>query len=227
MTALVALLPPVRNSGAAAHARAIDWLMGTTGEESTAMYRVRQWLLGMAPMPEHEFPGWPWIPGAAAWVGPTSLAILALEKEMARRPSTAAQRRIEEGRAFCCGACARAAAGITVRCARSAMSARRIRKPPEWRWRRCAACARRRLEPALDVAQRFLSEVPLGRRAELAAHRTAGPRPLPEGYCPPAPVACRTLPGDFPGHAGGGHAERREFLLGLSMAATDSPDANS
>ena len=50
------------------------------------MYRIRMWLLGVPQMPEHEFPGWPWIPGSAAWVGPTSLAILALEKEM-RPPS--------------------------------------------------------------------------------------------------------------------------------------------
>ena len=58
------------------------------------------WLLGIAPLPEQEFPGWPWIPGAAAWVGPTSLAILALEKEMASRPSAAIRRRVDEGRQF-------------------------------------------------------------------------------------------------------------------------------
>ena len=99
VTALVALVP-AEQLGEPAHAMAINWLLGTTGEESTAMYRVRQWLLGGKSFPEHEFPGWPWIPGAAAWVGPTSLAIIALEKEHARRPTEAVRRRMDEGRRF-------------------------------------------------------------------------------------------------------------------------------
>src|SRR4051794_14287277 len=88
VTALAALIP-VEQLGNASHARAIEWLLRTAGEESSAAYRVRQWLTGAAPVPEHEFPGWPWIPGSAAWVGPTSLAIMALQKEMARRPTPA------------------------------------------------------------------------------------------------------------------------------------------
>jgi hypothetical protein len=91
VTALVALLP-AGQLGIAVHARAIDWLLDTSGKESSALYRVRTWLLGVPQLPEHEFPGWPWIPGSAAWVGPTSLAILALERE-APRATAAGQRR--------------------------------------------------------------------------------------------------------------------------------------
>jgi len=99
VTALVALLPP-ELLGAKAHARAIGWLLRTEGEETSSGYRLRQWLLGSPRMPEHEFPGWPWIPGAAAWVGPTSLAILALDKEYRRKPSDKVRARLDEGRKF-------------------------------------------------------------------------------------------------------------------------------
>jgi hypothetical protein len=98
-TALVALLPP-EALGARRHTGAIEWLMGTTGHESSFEYRLREWLLGNEPQAELEFSGWPWIPGAAAWVGPTSVAILALDKENRRRPLMGIRQRIEAGRRF-------------------------------------------------------------------------------------------------------------------------------
>ena len=98
-TALAALIP-AEALGERAHRGAIRWLMGTTGFESTLEYRLRQWLLGNPSGREVEFPGWPWFPGAAAWVGPTSMAILALEKENRRRPLIGIRHRIEGGRQF-------------------------------------------------------------------------------------------------------------------------------
>jgi hypothetical protein len=98
-TALVALLPP-EALGARRHAAAIEWLMGTTGHESSFDYRLREWLLGNQPPSELEFSGWPWMPGAAAWVGPTAVAILALDKENRRRPLIGIQQRIDAGRKF-------------------------------------------------------------------------------------------------------------------------------
>src|ERR1035438_5803706 len=70
VTALVALVPP-EFLGAGPHARAISWLLRTTGRESTLTYRFREWLLGNSRPSEQEFPGWPWTPDTAAWVGPT------------------------------------------------------------------------------------------------------------------------------------------------------------
>ncbi len=98
-TALVALLPE-EQLNPEAHGRAIQWLLGATGKESTTTYRLREWLLGHPAPSGQEFAGWPWVPGAAAWVGPTSLAILALAKEERRRSLPQARHRIEEGHQF-------------------------------------------------------------------------------------------------------------------------------
>lgn len=98
-TALAALLPP-ETLGPRAHRGAVTWLMGTTGFESSFEFRLRQWLLGNRPSEDVEFAGWPWFPGAAAWVGPTSIAILALEKEHRRRPLIGIKERIDAGRQF-------------------------------------------------------------------------------------------------------------------------------
>jgi hypothetical protein len=97
-TGLAALLPPER-LGARAHSRAIEWLLGTTGEESTGVFRLRRWLMGNSP-PKTEPAGWPWVRGTAAWVTPTSIAILALDKEAARNPSKEIRVRVEGGRRF-------------------------------------------------------------------------------------------------------------------------------
>jgi hypothetical protein len=193
VTALVALLPPDQ-LGSTVHAGAIDWLLGTAGEESSAMYRIRMWLLSVPQLPEHEFPGWPWIPGSAAWVGPTSLAILALEKEMARRPNRAIRQRIEEGRHFL----------LRRMCQGGGWNHGSVRALgyestpyPETTGMALAALRgvrSRETDHALNVADRFLSECRSADalnwlRLGLLAHGR-----LPADYCPPAQLACRTLP---------------------------------
>ncbi len=193
VTALVALLPPDQ-LGRAVHARAIDWLLGTSGEESTVTYRVRMWLLGVAQLPENEFPGWPWIPGSAAWVGPTSLAILALEEEMRRQPSEAIRRRIDEGRRFL----------LRRMCQGGGWNHGSVRALgyestpyPETTGMALAALRGvrcRETEQALNVADRFLSDC---RSADALNWLRIGLRVhgrLPDGYSPPAQVTCRTLP---------------------------------
>jgi len=193
VTALVALLPP-EQLGAAVHDRAIRWLLSATGRESTAVYRVRQWLLGN-PLPREEsFSGWPWTPGAAAWVGPTSLSILALEQERKRRPSAEITRRIAEGRQF-----------LLLRACREggwnhgAPRALGYQSEPYPETTGMALAALGGVDDvqvprAIGRAQRFLTD---SRSADainwlrlgLMAHGE-----LPAGYCPPAGVACRTLP---------------------------------
>ena len=193
VTALVALLPP-NQLGAENHQRAIRWLLKTTGKESTPVYRLREWLLGNVRPPDQEYPGWPWVPGTAAWVGPTSLAILALEKENRRHSLAEISRRIQEGRHFL----------LTRMCVEGGWNHGGVRalgyesRPyPETTGMALAALrgvdtpdVRRSIEKALQ----FLSEC---RSADalnwlhlgLMAHSD-----MPAGYCRPEGVECRTLP---------------------------------
>jgi len=99
VTSLAALLP-VELLGPERHRRSVAWISATTGVESTALYRVRQWLLGSRPSPETVSPGWPWVTGSAAWVSPTSLAVLALGMESRLHPSPELTTRIDAGRRF-------------------------------------------------------------------------------------------------------------------------------
>ena len=192
VTSLVALLPHER-LGEAAHRQAIRWLLRTEGRETTTGYRLREWLLGASRPPEHEFAGWPWVPDTAAWVGPTSLAILALDKEYRRRPSNEVRARIDEGRQFL----------LRRMCAEGGWNHGSVRALgyeshpyPETTGMALAALrgvTARQVRLSIDVARRFLRECRSADacnwlRLGLLAHDA-----LPAGYCPPAKIACRTL----------------------------------
>jgi hypothetical protein len=97
VSALVLLLPPEIPCGD--RARAVAWILAQTGRESGWVNRLRQWMLGTRAEVSQQFDGWPWYPGAAAWVAPTALTILALEK-VNRAADAQVRERIEQGRAF-------------------------------------------------------------------------------------------------------------------------------
>jgi hypothetical protein len=194
VTGLVALLPQ-EHLGAAVHRRAVRWLMDTTGEESTAIYRLREWLLGN-PTPEgdRKFPGWPWVPGTAAWVGPTSIAILALEREERRRPSPEIRHRIEASRQFLLG---RACEGGGWNHGSSRPLGYPCLPYPETTGLALAALRGVRspgVDQGLVVAKRFLSDC---RSADALNWLRFGLRAhgqLPPGYCTPSGVEYRTIP---------------------------------
>jgi hypothetical protein len=99
VTALVALLPP-ETVGAEKHARAVKWLVGQGGMESSPVYRLSAFLR-QGKLPDGpDLNGWPWFPGTAAWVTPTCLGILALRKCYWRQPSTDLRERIDQAQAF-------------------------------------------------------------------------------------------------------------------------------
>jgi hypothetical protein len=152
------------------------------------------WLLGVSRSPEQEFAGWPWTPGAAAWVGPTSISILALQKEYSRRPTPAILSRIDEGRRF-----------LQRRmCKGGGWNHGSIRALgydsgpyPETTGMALAALKGVHsdgIDKSLDLALHFLAECRSADalnwlRLGLMAHGR-----LPADYAPPTALACRTLP---------------------------------
>ena len=99
VTSVVALLP--RDAiGLSHHAGAVDWLMGQTGRETSFAYKLRSELMGDGSAAEQARTGWPFFPGAAAWVSPTAISILALEKARRYQTGGGLQERIQIGRQF-------------------------------------------------------------------------------------------------------------------------------
>ena len=83
--------------------QAVQWLLKQSGRESGWAQRLRLRLLGFGSQEIEQYAGWPWFPGTAAWVSPTALSILALEKVQRSWPQEAIRKRIETGREFLLG----------------------------------------------------------------------------------------------------------------------------
>jgi hypothetical protein len=193
VTGLVAMLPP-DVLGAEIHKGAVDWLLGTQGRETTRIYRLREWLLGTPIPADQDHPGWPWVPGAAAWVGPTSIAILALRMEEKRRSTSAIRARIREGQEF-----------LLARMCKSggwnhgSSNALGYAAHPYPETTGMALTALRgltgpKVTQAIAVAQRFLGEC---RSADALNWLRLGLRShdqLAHDFCPPADIARRTIP---------------------------------
>jgi hypothetical protein len=192
-TALAALLPP-EELGEREHRGAIQWLMATTGHESTFEFRLRQWLLGNERAADIEFEGWPWFPGAAAWVGPTSMAILALDKEHRRKPLMGIQERVEAGRKFL----------LLRACGEGGWNHGSVRalgyesKPyPETTGMALAALRGVRapeVARALNVAKQFLLDCRSADAQNWLRLGLVAQGQLPAGYCRPPNLAFRTVP---------------------------------
>lgn len=99
VTALPLLLP----AGMAANfdvPRAVEWLVGQTGRESGWVYRLRMFLMGGDSGASDASPGWPWYPETSAWVSPTALTLLALNKVQRRQPTKIVEDRCSSARAY-------------------------------------------------------------------------------------------------------------------------------
>jgi hypothetical protein len=194
VTALVTLLPEDRLD-ARYRQRAIAWLLGARGEDSTTIYTLRQRLLGRQPSTDYAHPGWPWTQGAAAWVGPTAAALMALEREGRKRPAAPVAERSTEGRNFL----------LAHMCAEGgwnhgATNAWGYDQAPYPETTGMALLALRgvrapQMERAFEAGRKFLTgrssksaDAQNWLRMGLAAHGQ-----LPAGYRPPPDVAYRTV----------------------------------
>jgi Squalene-hopene cyclase C-terminal domain/Prenyltransferase and squalene oxidase repeat len=191
VTALATLLPeeclPVE-----ARRRAIHWLLGMRGEDTTVIYALRERLSGRSASADCAHPGWPWTRGAAAWVGPTAAALIALEREQRRRPSSRIAERATAGRNFLLAhMCAEggwnhgatSAWGYDMEpypetTGMSLLALRGVRAP---QMERALATARTFLTARSADAQNWL-------RLGLGAHGA-----LPQNYQPPEGIAYRTV----------------------------------
>ena len=99
VTGLVLLLPPDLTPTLDLK-RASQWLVGQTGRESGLVHRLRLRLLGLGADPTQRFDGWPWYPATAAWVAPTALTLLALERFNRSAGDLQIQKRLDDGRSF-------------------------------------------------------------------------------------------------------------------------------
>lgn len=77
----------------------IGWLLNSSGKESSWITRLRLRLLGINAQLDDSKRGWPWYPGAAAWVAPTALTMLALAKA-AGIGAPGAAGRLQQGREY-------------------------------------------------------------------------------------------------------------------------------
>jgi Prenyltransferase and squalene oxidase repeat len=80
--------------------RAAEWLLGSSGRESSWVFRLRLWLLQQSTGAAGATTGWPWIPGSAGWVSPTALSILALQRAGREAPDNRAAARVGAGKEF-------------------------------------------------------------------------------------------------------------------------------
>jgi hypothetical protein len=101
LTALALLLPAGLEG--IDRKKAATWTIEQTGRESGWVNRLRLWMLGAEVGDSFKFDGWAWYPGTAAWIAPTAISVLALEKlEKAKGGADGAslKKRIDQGRGF-------------------------------------------------------------------------------------------------------------------------------
>jgi hypothetical protein len=80
--------------------RSVDWLLRVSGAEHSMAMRAASYFHVLRTKLDVSHPGWPWRDGNAAWIEPTSHALLALKKVAPHYDSAALEHRVREGEAL-------------------------------------------------------------------------------------------------------------------------------
>ncbi|HLK47296.1 MAG TPA: prenyltransferase/squalene oxidase repeat-containing protein [Bryobacteraceae bacterium] len=80
-------------------ARAVDWLLETSGAETRTVSRIAHWLSPRTVEFDASLSGWPWQPGTSAWIEPTAHVLMAL-RHLARGGHPGARERVAAGQAM-------------------------------------------------------------------------------------------------------------------------------
>lgn len=96
-TALAVTLCTVRGESGSAFERGVDWLLESTGAESSLFNRVAR-LVGLsAAERDISLKGWPWHADTSAWVEPTAHTLIALKKASKKYSPYELKRRVRAG----------------------------------------------------------------------------------------------------------------------------------
>lgn len=102
-TALCLTIHCVRKAHDGPFLKAVDWLVETSGAESTWRNRLLHYLRPNSFGHDPSVVGWPWLPGTGSWVEPTAHALIALRlsapplRELGGRRFSRLRRRIRMG----------------------------------------------------------------------------------------------------------------------------------
>lgn len=100
VTALAVTLGAVFDSNQARQQRAIDWLLNSVGAEHGFAMRAAVFLHLVKVDEDLSHEGWPWRPGNASWIEPTSQTLVALKKVAGGYRAPEIDRRIRDGEAL-------------------------------------------------------------------------------------------------------------------------------
>lgn len=96
-TSLCVTIAVARNEWGPPTRKGVDWLLGSTGEESSLLNTIVA-KLGLVKSERNlSLKSWPWKPGTSGWVEPTSHAIVALKRVAAKWPSKELTERVQIG----------------------------------------------------------------------------------------------------------------------------------
>lgn len=96
-TSLCVTIAIARNEWGASTRKGVDWLLGSTGAESSLLNVIVSKIGLVKNERDVSLKAWPWKPGTSGWVEPTAHAIVALKRVSTQWPSKELTERVSVG----------------------------------------------------------------------------------------------------------------------------------